>query len=535
MSDSDKVAKRKFTKEALEFLDAQLKEKPAISYSSLINAIAHEFGVNISKATISKRLRTLGLKRLRGRRKIAPKGTGKRPSHSRLLDCAGAFFLKGAELEIGLLDAINSLFKVETDNPQAQKVLRLAQRINALLLYSSVFGLYSGQEIACYSRRGLYYLAEEEVLPGREEIAQYLHYLKENKLLVPIAKEVTSNCPDALFVAIEHKSKNFYIDTQARTVWPSTKIPPFFAASLSKAKSYVNNAFINPSPKNPLILQTAPGYTFLPNEAFNLINCFESAQKGPISKVEILDREGKSLESWLNLKPQQKGYFIFPLSPWQYERLQQPKIFRNFEQFQIGPKRENMAIADAYVDFYDSQLKANIRLRTALIKRANENIALVTNISRSEERYIRKIAQMYFSSWPDKNIKTFYDLMEEGHEQASKRSKNPLNLKTLFAGSGEKGPQEVFALFVELLHRYAKNRFFPTQMEEEPLKTMLQNLYTRPGYLKIKKNSWQVILQPFTDADPLKDICQEACQKFNQCSLKLHNDKWLHIYLQNNK
>lgn len=529
MTNSAKSGKIKFTQEILEFLDKQLKEKPRLSYSCLADIIFQKFGVSISKASISKRAKVLNIERSRGRRRFVP--VSRRPAHSAFLDCAGAFFLKGAELETGLLDTVNQLFKIDVENPQARKALRLAQRINAFLLYCSLFGLHAEREIAAYRQRGLLHLAEEAVVPSQDEIVQYLQYLTDQKLLLSITKEVTKNCSEALFISIGYGGKTFYLDAQTRTVWPNTKIPKFFTTTINTAKSCVDNAFIAPSAQYPLILQTAPGYTFLPSEVFSLIRCFEGAKKDIMARVVIMNEKEEELTSWQNLKPSKKGYFIFPLSPWQYERLHKTKVLQDFRQYCIGPRRENMGIADAKINLYDSQANENIGLRAALIKRENENIALVTNISRREERYIRKIAERYFSRWPDEKIKTFYDLMEEGHEEATKRSQSQLKLETLLAGSEKKSAQEVFRLFVEFLHRYAKNRFFPSELEKESLKSMQEKIYTQAGFLRIKKNCWEIILQPFAEED-FENICQIACKKFNQCGLKLHNKKNLHIYLQ---
>ena len=95
-----KPRESKITAEIRAFIDSQIGGKERPSYSELVSEIASRFGVHICKATISKRAKALRLEFRPGRKRLAP--LEKRPAHSTFLDCAGAVFLKGAELELGL-------------------------------------------------------------------------------------------------------------------------------------------------------------------------------------------------------------------------------------------------------------------------------------------------------------------------------------------------------------------------------------------------------------------------------------------------
>lgn len=519
----------KLTPQIREFIEAQIKGNKAISYPSLIKEVARRFKVKISKATVSKRARALRLKFRRGRKRIVP--VEKRPSRSIFLDCAGAFFLKGAELEAGLLSAINQLFLPGSKSARARRALGLARQINAFLLYAPIFGLHTVREIADYQGDGLLYLTGQETVPAEKEIAQYLQYLVDQKLLLYILKEVRKVCQEVLSIRIDFANQSFYLDGQSRTVWPSPNISPYFSTTLSKINSYVNHHFESPSLQRPLILQVAPGYTFLPKEVFNLIHCLERAQEEPISRIVAINKSGQTLAFWRNIQPKERCYFIFPLSPWQYARLQGTRIIRNFREYRLGPEREPVAVADARINLVNPQLNENIELRAALVRRKEERIALASNISPHEERYVRRIADFYFFRWPDEKVKTYYDLLEEAHEEILTRSRRDVYLTSLLTISYGQNPQELFRLFLEHLNRIALARFFPSEYEGENLKSMQEKFYQQPGFLKIRQNLWEVFLRPFSQKK-LQEAARRACQRFNQSGIKFPTQKSLYIYLQ---
>ena len=520
----------KVTPEIKGFIEVQVKGSVALKYGELAQDIARKYGVRLSPSTISRTVRALKLKaRPRGRKRIAP--VEKRPARSIFLDCAGSFFLKGAELDMGLLAATSRLLKTRSESAWARKALKLAQQINAVLLYAPIFELKTAQDIAGYSRQGLLYLTGQKDIPSQESIAQYLRFLADQKLLLPTIKEVAKLCTDALCVRIDFAQQTFYLDAQCRTVWPNARIPRFFSTTLNRTRGYVKSVFQSPSPQQPLILQTSPGYTFLPPEMFNLIQCFEQAADEPISRIVIADKSGGALDFWQKVQPGRKCFFIAPLSPWQYARLQGTQIVRGFRQYFIGPQKEAMAVADAEINLFNSQLSKNIRLRAALVRRKEERLALITNISHHEERYIRKIAEQYFCRWPAaKKVETYYDLMDEAQGEVLARSRSHARLSPLSAMSYRQRPEEAFKLFLEHLHRYALSRFFPSEYETESLKSMREKFYRQEGFLKIKQNCWEILLRPFGQKGLQKDA-RIACRRFNQSGVRFPEGTLLRLSL----
>ena len=520
----------KLTPEIREFIDGQIKGSKALNYTRLKKVIAQRYGVHISKATISKRAKALKIEFRRGRKRLAP--VGKKPARSIFLDCAGAFFLKGAELEMGFLSTMNRLLSTSTESAKARKALKLAQQINALLLYAPIFELKTAEDLAGYHRRGLLYLTEQNELPSQNEIDQYLQFLSEQKLLLPIIKEAARVCAQALSVRINFAGQTFYLDAQGRTVWPSaTKIPRCFNTTLNKANGYIKDIFQSPSPQRPLILQASPGYTFLPTEMFNLIQCLEQAHDEPVSRIVVIGKDSENLAFWENLKAPRRCFFLAPLSPWQYARLQGTKIVCDFRQYHIGPEKEVMAVADARINLFNPQLNRNISLRAALVRRKEERLALITNISRREERYIRKIAEWYFTRWPDKKAKTYFDLLEEAHQEMLMRGRSQAPLAPFIMTGYSQRPQDAFRLFLEHLHCYAQSRFFSSEYDKETLVSMREKFYRQGGYLKIKQESWEIFLRPFSPKK-MQDTAVLACQKFNQSDLKFPEKRRLRIYLQ---
>ena len=553
-----------------EFIDARIRASKTPTYEALAKAVSRNYGVRVSKATISKRAKALNLEFRRGRKRTAP--VGKKPPRSIFLECAGAFFLKGAELEMGFLATINRLLEAKIDSIQAKKALNLARRINALLLYAPIFNLKNPAEIAAYQGPGLHYLVSQKKQPvplkkgtflKTDEIVQYLQFLSEQKLLVPIIKEVTKTSAEALFVRIDFKKQTFFLDAQGHTVWPNADIPQSFSTTINKTIGYMKDIFQSPSVQRPLVLQICPGYTFLPQEMFNLIQCLQEAHKQPISRLVIVGKFAENLAVWQDFKPPRKCFFLAPLSSWQYARLQGTRIIREFKQYHLGPEEEAMSVADADVYLFNPQLNRNIRVRAALIRRQEERLALITNISRREERYISKIAETYFSRWPAKELKNYYDLLEQAHAQDLVHSHGVVpsypgghrypeghrrraqaagtgtlrgtgsqtSLSSLVMGSYKQKPADVFKIFLEQLHRYTLSQFFPSGYATEDLNSMQEKFYQQGGYLRMKRNYWEIILRSFSQKK-LQEDAKFACCKFNQMGIKFADQKRLRISLQ---
>jgi hypothetical protein len=523
----------KLTPEIKSFIDEEVRSNKALKYADLRQKIDKKYGVLVSSSTISKRIgKELNISLHRGRRRVLPPGI--KPARSIFLDCAGAFFLKGIELEIGLLETINQMLKTGVDSAQAHSALMLARQINALLLYSPIFGLKSAGEISKYRRKGLLYLTGQHTVPKQEEIEQYLRFLGEERLLLPIIKEVARSCSEGLFTRIDFAGQTFYLDAQTHTVWPNTKIPQCFSSTINKASSYVKDIFLSPSPQSPLILQACPGYTFLPQEMCSLMHCFEEAENEVISRIIIGSKSEESLRVWQDVKPGQKCYFIAPLSPWQYAKIQGSQIIQDFQEYIIGPEKEPMSIADAMISLPDTQRNETIEVRAALVRRKDERIALITNISSREERYIRKIAEHYFCRWPNKRVKSYYDILEEAHQEDQeilKRSPKPSFATPILTMSYDKDIQNGFKLLLEQLNRAAATRFFPSDYAGEDLEAMRAKFYQQSGYLKIRQHGWDVILRKFPQKD-LQEAALAACENFNQSGIKFPSQKGLYIYIQ---
>ncbi|MFC1699598.1 hypothetical protein ACFL1I_06560 [Candidatus Omnitrophota bacterium] len=488
----------RLTEEARGYLDDRLKEaelkgRGPVRYDQLRLAVRQKFGLDISKATISKRAKVLGMRIQRGRKRTSTRL--KTPSHSLSLDYAGGFFLKGAELMTGLLGTINHLLEANTDSHRAKKALNLARKINAILLYAPLFGYKQAEEITDFPRRELCYLAGVKQLPDKKEIAQYLEFLKETNLLLYINKEVMKNSQQAAFLRIDFNGKAFYLDAQTHTVWPSPKIPQSFSTTLSEARSYVNNVFLSPSAQRPLILQACPGYNTLPEEMWKLMRCFEHSAETPITRIAIEDGSGKELAVWRNIKHRTKCYFLAPLSPWQYTQLRGIQMVREFQPAKLGPEQESVSIAEANVNLTNTQLSENIIVRIVLIKRKQERLALITNIHSKEERYIRRIAELYFWRWPDTKAKHFYDLLEVAHQEMLERKKaqkfepsqSPLALRPA------KDPFAGFKLLLGHLHHHALNSFFSARFSHNDLTAATDQFYRYPGYIRRTRRLTEII------------------------------------------
>ena len=519
----------KLTPEIKAFIDRHVNAAQRVNYSRLQGLITHKYGVRISRSTISRRAKVLSLQFRPGRKSIRP--AKKAPARTIFLDCAGAFFLKGAELELGLLETIQQLLITSTESAQARRVLHLAQKINSTLLYAPIFGLSTSWDIANYKGKGLLYLTGQDRLPAQKEIEQYLQFLMDSKLLVFVIKEVAKRCAEAAFIQVDFSKQSFYLDGQLRTVWPNAKIPRYFSSTLYNTSRYVRDILQSSNPKRPLILQICPGYTFLPTEMFNLISCLEQAPEEGINKVVIADKSAQVLKAWQKLKPNHKSYFIAPLSPWQYANLQGKEIGRDFSTYRVGPEKESMQIADAQIELFNPQLREKIKVRAALVRRKEERLALITNISRPEQRYIRQIAEYYFWRWPNSRLSTYYDLREEAQKEIQERANAPALLTPLLKSGYNQRPLEGFSLLLEYLHQYALARFFPSEYAGNKLSLMRERFYQQPGYLKNRSAYWQVFLRAVGEKRSQENT-RAACEKFNQSGLELPFAKRPRLYLK---
>ncbi|MFH1245203.1 MAG: hypothetical protein V1662_01835 [Candidatus Omnitrophota bacterium] len=525
------------------YIDNALQNDRALreNYDALKQDVARKLGVSISKYTISRRAGILNLAIPRGRKRTL--SIEKRSTSNIYIDCAGAFFLKGAELETNILTTVNQLLVTENKSLRARRTLRLARDINAYLLYLPLAAGVKGHAFARYVRRGMPFLTGRTNRPAPKEIKQYLEFLDAQNLWPVMVQEIEKNCAEAAWIRVENTQGAFFLDAQGRTVWPAAPAPPAFTTTLSKAIRYVDRVFIHPAVRRALALQTIPGDAFLAPEVFSLIQCFEQGEAAGAWRLSILDNLGKRMTpDSMSDSPAGKKYFIFPLRTPQFAQFCKVRNVQGYQKVKIGAEEEIVSIAQAQADlFKNSQHTDFVSVRAIIVERESETIALVTNIPYSAERYAKKIVEQYFDCRPlaGSKIKTYDNIREEAANMIN--WKQPAYLLPLLEAETKDLEEKrnypcfhyFFPLLLECLHCYAQSHFFPLEDEKRSLDNAAEKIYRQGGYMKLKHGREEVYLYSFQD-NKLQQTVGTACRNFNQSGIELSSQNTLRLFTGKN-
>ncbi len=399
------------------------QEQSFLGREKIAELVKERFGCTVSLIHLSRILKEEGIHQGRGaprKEKIydIKKGIP--------VDCAGCWFLKGADSDMeGIKTITEIILNKREEYLQKKPWLRILHsgyetivRKNETLLYLPIFGMERPYHLDKYHKRGLGLLVGSGTRYGYETLDKYLCEIDKIEMSKEMSKLLARCYIEALCIEIELKDGSyFYIDGHAKHVWSSKNIPKVFFTTLKRAERGLHQFFINSSKGHPLILLTCPGDSHLTKEMFNLIDCFENAVGKEIMKATIFDREGLSLAIFEEFD-RRKKYFITLLRDDQYKGIENFEIIEDFIPLKIeeenGKEKVVEWVAEAKFKLKDRENKKGRIVRVALVKkevRGKEKlIAIITNIPKEEEVDIRKIAKRYFDRWPNQeNI--FKDMM----------------------------------------------------------------------------------------------------------------------------
>lgn len=386
--------------------------------------IKRELGITINVYQTTRLFKRLGIHRRRGRikRDVINKEKGSPIDH------AGVYFLKGAESDMGGVESIVEEIVKGRDKkiPEKSALERIRgtrpetiQKKVETLLYLPMFDMQKPYHLLKYHKRGL------GTVTGSGH--RYSYYTTdiflcdiEKLMIAKDVGDVLARCYlEALCIEIELEDGSyFYIDGHAKHVWSSKNIPKAFFTTLKRAERGLHQYFIHSSKGNPLILMTCPGDTRLPGVIFNLIDAFENAVGKSIVKAVVFDREGLSLSIFEEFC-RRKKYFITLLRSDMYKDEESFKNIKAYKPFKTEEKDGEIRVlewvGEAEYELKDKEKKRKLTMRVALVrKKVNEKeklIPVITNLTRTEEPDIRRIAKRYFDRWPNQE-NMFRDAIE---------------------------------------------------------------------------------------------------------------------------
>jgi len=404
------------------------QEQPYLSHKLIIDLIKEKFHYKISRRHLTRIIKEEGIYQPPGRPKKEVLFDKKKGIP---LDCAGAWFLKGADSDMEGIKTITEVildkrkeYLNDNNAPRWRTLHSFPTTIihkNETLLYLPIFGMERPYHLDKYHKRGLGILTGSGTRYSYDTMDRHLGDLGKLEIGKPMSEKLACCYLEALCIEIELEDGSyFYIDGHAKHVWSSKNIPRVFFTTLNRAERGLHQFFINSSKGHPLILLTCPGDSRLPQEMFNLIDCFENAVGKRIMKAAIFDREGLSLEIFEEFD-RRKKYFITLLRENQYKGIESFKIEEEFRPLKVEKDKDGKIkkvlewVAQATYELKDLKEKRKYPVRVALVKKQVEGreklIPIITNLRKNEEQDIARIAKRYFDRWPNQeNI--FKDMME---------------------------------------------------------------------------------------------------------------------------
>lgn len=262
----------KLKTEIKEFILQKAKEHPEIGCRKLTGLIQETFQANISKSTISSLLKSAGLNKAIGRRRIHPKALPPAPSPA----------IQNPEVITNLND--------DETLPKAEQLPSEAQE---------------SQEC------GIWFLKAAELCLG--EIGQA-------QAAVPqLFSELVSRSAEVLALKfILEDNSFFFLDAGCHSIWTTERIPERLSVGLHNAKAYINERIL--SSRQPLILQAAPGFDTPTPALLNFIDAFQAEKPGKaIRSIELYSADNLLIDTIKLDQRQEKRYFIIGLWPWQYK------------------------------------------------------------------------------------------------------------------------------------------------------------------------------------------------------------------------
>ncbi|MDD5237151.1 MAG: hypothetical protein PHU91_05775 [Candidatus Omnitrophica bacterium] len=185
--------------------------------------------------------------------------------------------------------------------------------------------------------------------------------------------------------------RNFYIDAEFNSLWPTNNIAREFCANIGWAKANLVDRLKN---KGILLLSA-------PLDLKQLDNLF-TWMKVPAEKIEIM-AEGTRVISAMEDTILDKRNFIFAALPQQLERSLKIRSSKEELNLVIQRSREEFQVIESEIELSASISRTETKIRMFALKRpgqAKPFICLYTNFT-SEEADAQTVVLRFLEAWPD--------------------------------------------------------------------------------------------------------------------------------------
>ncbi|MFH0790748.1 MAG: hypothetical protein V2A64_03860 [Candidatus Omnitrophota bacterium] len=446
---------------------------------------------------------------------------GKRDDFEDTTLTTGAILLKAADCLIRGSNCINNLICAELKSANRDFFAK-----TEALLYAPLFDNFPYSNLNSYS--GLWPLITQKFTP--QELLTHFVSL-QNSAILP--SEILHVLP-RLFQEVRgikvtlSNQTTLYIDAQFRSTWSTPYTPYDFSLPSYEIRRYVNNCI---QKNSPLVLFTAPQDDLIPEEFLDFILSFPPQETNGISSLTLYGSQLEELDV-LKYEPNQQGYFIFGLWPWQYHQYRTINILKEFKPFYFQPLKMEFHIADIEIKLERPEINKQAILKGCALKTSaneKEKLFILSNLPAGNPE---QLANAYLSRWPNLE-RTFQD-----HNRKIERYTYTGNCESCFSRENLNISQEstidingLFQHYLKILNSYVLWQFLPSGYEYKDFPEIQERFYNLRVTLKQQTDYLQVIFNHPKGFLFTGDL-EYACQRLNEKEIKFNDGKKLWFFHQ---
>ncbi|MFZ5800490.1 MAG: hypothetical protein ACOY3D_03810 [Candidatus Omnitrophota bacterium] len=561
--------------EIRSYILEQKRVKPSLSCRELVPLIKERFGLALSKSTINALFKSANLSAPVGRKAklkkeppydlkaalgpllnqkglpapIAPAleimPAEKKPApqeimpeiieikNDELVDGMGSFFLKAAQWELAKDSILGEILTKYLPQTPAQEL-----NVNCeTLMFLEAFNLGDWKDFEQYKDKGLWALNSSGIKKSPDDLLQFAKELKKLRgLPMAIFNEYYQRSLEIIFLKIFlEDGTHFYIDGQLRSLWQDNNVPASIFSTAYKTRLSAKNLFDDN--RQPIILQTAPGYNAFSKILSEFILTCESTASKNITKIEMYNYK-REVEYTLEPLPSGRRFFIMGFWPWQDEGMRFIREdIRRVEGLTLPELGKEIFYSENATFIKHPISGARYNLRIGLIRNTAlgwPNLGVLTNLSK-EEKPMQEIIAAYLKRWPNQ---------EEGYQYLVKKTSG-VGSRAFSPGEELKperfGSQLEYILSISsadlhanlnslilALNNFCLRCFFPPAYESVAFPTMRERFYLLPGFLEKNSNSFVITLKPPAKYPFLNDLAF-AIRRLNESDIITPDDKKLFL------
>jgi len=321
---------------------------------------------------------------------------------------AGAWWLKGAWIEVGVERALLDVIEVARQHHQSESGPRLrvlthvpevSIRKNETLAFLPSFeDMTRPIHLDTYDDDGLSGLTEMVWVYRARTIEQYLSELTRLKIAVPLGQALACCYWQAWYAHGDIPDCHvFYVDMHDKVIWTNKRSPVGFVSALREVKACLKQAFVHGRGGHALFCQTYAADVHLSEVVVEVAQALERVVGASVIQVIVTDREGLSVDVLGQLSAQNVA-LVALLKANQYSGeadFERRGRFRQLKDPRTGEVTHRVADADF-------RLSPDRVVRAALIydlAHPDVLIVLITTLRREDEPDIRRIVRWYLGRW----------------------------------------------------------------------------------------------------------------------------------------